>query len=51
MRSDVKTLRKPSSPSKGGSHPVKPGKAKVDVREAHARIAKRFPKVLAELAK
>jgi hypothetical protein len=38
-------------PEKGVAHSVRPTSGPVDVKAAHDRISKRFPKILAELAK
>ena len=46
--SPVSTLAK--SNTRTITHPAKPARAPVDIKAAHARIAKRYPKILAKLA-
>ena len=43
--------RKIAVKPKTARHPVRPRAEKVDIDTAHDAIARRFPKVLAELAK
>jgi hypothetical protein len=47
----VTAAPKTAARSKIVTHPVRPRAVKVDIVEASKAIAKRFPKVLAELAK
>jgi hypothetical protein len=46
----VSTVPKPGAKSLA-THPVRPPAERVDLVDAYKRIAKRFPKVMAELAK
>jgi hypothetical protein len=48
---EVSTGRKITAQPKTSTHPVRPGPEKVSIAASHKAIAKRFPKVLAELAK
>ncbi|HZC15512.1 MAG TPA: hypothetical protein VE309_02010 [Caulobacteraceae bacterium] len=45
------TARKPAPEAAQTTHPVRPQPGKLDIAAMHDAIAKRFPKVLAELAK
>jgi len=47
----VSTERKLAPEAPKARHPARPSKAALDLKARHDRIAKRFPKVLSELAK
>jgi hypothetical protein len=51
MERDVKSPRQPSAAATPATHPAQPRDSKLSVAERYEKIAKRFPKVLAELAK
>jgi hypothetical protein len=58
QESALSTARKPAAQTAQAQpqtaqaqHPARPSKAALDLKSRHTRISKRFPKVLAELAK
>jgi hypothetical protein len=47
----VSSSPKTAATPKMAKHPVRPRAVKVDIADAHKAVAKRFPRVLSELAK
>jgi hypothetical protein len=47
-RNSVSALRKPTH-QEPAKHPARPATGPLDVKAAYARIAKRYPKILAKL--